>query len=532
MSTSFLVSWPTWVHSSRDGVVHLVAPVHRAVEGVHAHFEDAVVGTLELEEVLEALGILLKRGHVDVVLFRHRLRLLVPCRRVCVSDASILRIRTPIRSIANLSLSAGKVNGACKRKSRRGGRARSGLTWMPCPMLCWTSYTKSRGSEAKDASLRRGRVPGLQDGPLVARTGMPRRLRGRDLSQGRQGRQGGGRRRPPLSPGQALPARAGADAVHPSSRPSPLPAEARGRARLGQVGAHQLGRGAGHLRTPDARNARQVRRREHDLRPGHRPRLGRPHHLPGLRLRQPQLDALRPLRHRLLHPAPGRVLPGHGRHDLPGRGAVLPAALRRSGLEVPRADRQLGPQPAGQPVRRPLLQRPLRHRHDEARRQAHRRRPLQRLGGLARRTLAAHPAGHRRRSGPGHDQGHHRGGPLRQGVRREVDLRLRQAEGTRGHDVARRDLADHLGPHGQDRQGRPHVRRGQAGADALRPAAGLATPRPSPRIHAPGQPLGAHRQHRQPRRQRHLAAGSRRHRSTRTPPRRSSSSTARSSSTR
>jgi hypothetical protein len=32
-----------------DGVLHLVTPVRGAAEGVHRHFEDAVLGTLELE---------------------------------------------------------------------------------------------------------------------------------------------------------------------------------------------------------------------------------------------------------------------------------------------------------------------------------------------------------------------------------------------------------------------------------------------------------------------------------------------------
>ena len=234
----------------------------------------------------------------------------------------------------------------------------------------------------------------------------------------------------------------------------------------------------------------EVRRRVRGVRPGNRPtrylRVA-----PVLVVRQPELHRL-PLWTVLLPAAHRR----HGRHHRraldPRRRPAVPRALRPSRLRSPRSHVHLG-QLSSEVQHRRLL-RPLGHRPHEARHEDRHGGPEGHVAGHQVRAASARAPRHRRRPGPGHDEGHHRRGPVRPRVRRQLVLRLRRAEGACGRVRHEARVRDHVGARRQDRRGRPHAGQRQE----LHAAVGRGRGH-DPRGHAgrsghPG-PLGDHGQH-------------------------------------
>ena len=243
---------------------------------------------------------------------------------------------------------------------------------------------------------------------------LPRRLRRHRHRRGRGDRP---------YPGQPGLAHQGHDVFqgaleHPAHRqplPHQVPDEAGRAQRQRAVGAHLVGRGAGHDRRQDEGGDRRPRPAVHRDLPGHRPRLQPLHHAHGAHARDGQRHHPRL---RLPQPAPRPLRPGHGLRSPLLR---LPRLGRRVPQDPDHVGQAAGDQQCGlrdgvlvHELAR-LLQEPDHHRSA-----GH---------GICLAGEPVDPAarGHRLRPGHGHDEPHHRERALGQGVRRELDLRVRRA---------------------------------------------------------------------------------------------------------
>ncbi len=234
-------------------------------------------------------------------------------------------------------------------------------------------------SVPEEASLEGGRPHGDPHHHVVG-PGVPRGLPGHLLHRrGRQARQGRGRSQLAVQPGSPVHALPRAARARESREPPEVPDEARRRARRGQVGARELGRGVRHHLRARARVPGEGRPRVHHLDDRHRPQRFPGHRpQPVRQLRRPRPDPVLPLG-RLLHAAPYCfVLRGHGQPVGRRHEPVPREALRgRRGLGGARVHRALGHEPGGVQLRR--VPRPLDRRGDEARKRAHLHRPAAHL---------------------------------------------------------------------------------------------------------------------------------------------------------